>query len=212
MSYLSKATHDAVCDGRLAIAALYEKVSSTFVGDLPAALANDSPDGHRAMFATVLAYDLKRYGPENPVTLAQCLAAGSMNCDNYCLFASEIYAALGGAAQLAIVGWRGGAVGNHAQLLYTAGRPILLDPTIGLIAGGVSLDTLARGEPPANDAYKSFFAYNAARSPTMSGFNTRVTTAVTGGRYTASSLLYYFSSTTRYLAWGGKGFPTPAAA
>ncbi|WOH48854.1 hypothetical protein [Bradyrhizobium sp. sBnM-33] len=80
---------------------------------------------------------------------------------------------------MAGVGWDGGAVGNHVQLLYDDGQSqLLLDPTIGAVVNGVTLDGLING---------------------TGYFNTHVINAVEHGSYQVWDAIYYVPGLDEWL-------------
>ena len=95
------------------------------------------------------------------------------------------YESLPYGASVHQVGWDDGAIGNHAQIIVQDGaQSILLDPTIGLIANGVTLAGLVAGThytPVAN-----FSAYD----PKLVSFDLAVKKALTCGLYKMRDGIY----------------------
>ncbi|KRE08163.1 hypothetical protein ASE61_00665 [Bosea sp. Root670] len=213
MSYLSSSTHAAViADAAGTVPGLYASVRSIFIADLPAALQTLPEDQLKLAFATILAFDLKPYGNGGGLDLASNLAAADLNCDNYCILAIELYRLLSPTpgAEPKLIGWNGGAVGNHAQIFMTAsGVHLMADPTIGLLVKGQTLDGLTRGYPPSSGHTKSFFAFNSGRT-NVATLNSNVQTAVALGTYYTSHLLYFFPELEDYVsAPGSSAWATP---
>ncbi|KRE02610.1 hypothetical protein ASE61_15140 [Bosea sp. Root670] len=213
MSYLSSSTHAAViADAAGTVPGLYSSIRSIFINDLPAALQTLPEDNLKLAFATILAFDLKPYGNGGGLDLASNLAAADINCDNYCILARELYKLMNPTpgVEPKIIGWNGGAVGNHAQLFMTAdGVHLMADPTIGYLVKGQTLNGLTRGLGglPANA--KSFFSFNSGRT-NIAALNANVQSAVSTGGYYASHLLYYFPTIDDYVAApGSAAWATP---
>jgi hypothetical protein len=105
-------------------------------------------EGKMAVFATIVAYQMKPYGfnatlvnMDHDATLARLLAAPQMACDRYCYFAMMLYERGRKDAGLQPLTWNmvgfdvNSAIGNHAQLFVLGGGlPLMLDPTFGLVA------------------------------------------------------------------------------
>jgi len=199
IGYFSAATHNAViADPRGYLPTLYSNKRSTFISDLGGSFASAPEALLRTAFAAILSFDMKPYGTSNALTLTDCLMATSLDCDNYCVLAGEFARILGGADP-AMVGWNGGAVGNHAQMLADAnGEHLFCDPTIGFVALDVTLSGLCRGYAPSTGRYKSFFSYNASRAPDESSFDATVENAVIKGSYMASDILYFAPNIDKY--------------
>ncbi|MBR1156108.1 calcium-binding protein [Bradyrhizobium sp. JYMT SZCCT0428] len=94
------------------------------------------------------------------------------------------------------IGWDSGAVGNHSQFLVTAnGQSALLDPTIGLVAPGVTLTGLLSGTHYTTMA--SF--WEAKHSANISTFNAEVENAISGGLYQVQDAIYKFDGMDQWL-------------
>lgn len=214
MSYLSATTHaNVIADPYGTVPGLYASVRTTFINDLPVALRSMPEDHLKLAFCTVLAFDLKPYGPGGGLDLASNLAAADLNCDNYCILAIELYRLIcsTSAPQPKMIGWNGGTVGNHAQIFSThsSGNHLMADPTIGFLCMGQTLDGLTRGYAGASGNMKSFFMFNSGRT-NVATLNTNVQAAVSGGTYYASKLLYYFPNVDDYVASpGSSAWATP---
>lgn len=181
---------------------LYNTVRATFLNDVP--FLSGMPEPLIALaFASIVAFDHTPYGSNNDMTLAGLLSAPTINCDDYCVLAIELQRLIGHNRGLsaAIVGWNGGAVGNHAQILASCGGThMLLDPTVGLIALDVTLDGLCRGYPPMSGRWRSFFHPFQSGRVNIAAFEAAVRGAVLNGSYMAGSLLYYAPSLEEFRA------------
>lgn len=149
MSWLSATTHAALIRDPGTITHVWNSCVAPFKALLGPTLANKPGDLLAAAFCSCVAYDLKPYGASTALELRDLLDEPSLDCDNYCALAAHLNALLRpqSACKLSMVGWDGGAVGNHAQLIAECqGASWLLDPTVGMIAAGSTLDSLCRGE------------------------------------------------------------------
>lgn len=201
MSYLSADARSQILANPAAIETFYMQLWRQFAADLgpvdPGLMLGASilP----VAFAAVVAWDLKPYGAEPAGTdLATLLAAPSLACDDYVRLAwyltREMPQVQWAPARIAAVGWKGGAVGNHAQMLVGDGaNTLLLDPTVGLVAR-IGYDSLVSGRPPA--AMQSFWPYNADRP--IGSFQQAVQAALLGGKYRPSDALYFVAELAQY--------------
>lgn len=164
---------------------LYTAQKSSFVAAL--GMLGLSDDACKAAFCTVLAYELTPYGPEPSTNdLNLLLAAPTLACDRYVTVAWLLADLLHVPGDFGTaVGWDEGAVGNHAQLLFDDGHSrLLLDPTIGLIVNGVTIEGLSQGT-----RYSEFASFYARDDITP--FNTQVISAVEGGLFHVRDAIYY---------------------
>lgn len=192
-------------DPRQHLNGVFERAREKFVADLPERLANAPMPFIKLFFASVIAFSMKPYGGSNPQTFEDCLKAPNLNCDNYCILTHGLFRILQphDGPEPAIVGWNGGAVGNHAQILASyEGVSVLCDPTVGFVALGPTLNSLCRGEVPKEDAVKSFFSLATGRD-NIEFLNKNVVNAVLQGSYMAGDILYYFPTIASYQAAGG---------
>lgn len=197
MPYLSTATHAAIRNDPRYISTAWALAEKNFRNDIGPALAGKPDDLVAAAFCAIAAYDMAPYGPCAARDFEGVLNAPALDCDNYCLLTYYLFLTLrpSSTVTLAMVGWDGGAVGNHAQILATIGdaNAWLLDPTIGLIVAGATFDRVCMGEP------LTFMSQPAGvRDATYSQM---VRNALSGGKYRPSDLLYYFSPVWRYVAF-----------
>lgn len=204
MSYLTSAQHAALIADPSLIETYYVNGWRQFASDLGTLDTNLNLDASLlpVAYATIAAWDLKRYGTEpSDVSLLSLLAAPTLACDDYVRLAWNLATLMPqtkwAPANLAAVGWNNGVVGNHAQLLaWDASATLLCDPTIGLIAR-TSFNDLSQGKPipPMNIA--SFERYN---QDGLDAFRATVRQALLTGTYRPSNLLYYVKSLAQYNA------------
>ena len=185
MSFFSEADLHQIRDDPTSVVDLFNEDGANFIAALD--MPGLSDDAYMAAFCTVLAYDLVPYGDEpNTYDVTVLANAPTLACDRYVTLAWEMADLLGvpgddGTA----VGWDGGAVGNHAQWLFDDGQSqLLLDPTIGLIANGVTYDGLINGQQFTDLA--SFYSRDD-----ITFFNSEVISAVEHGNYHVWDTIYY---------------------
>lgn len=179
----------------------------------------------RLIFASTLAQSIAPYGSSKAVTFQELLGEKTLTCASYALLTghfAKILVAAGDRSSLHFIGFDGGAVGNHAQLIIKNNKEsLLLDPTIGLVAK-IGFDDLLSGKSVDASNVHIFRQHN---DKDINSFAEKVEKAVLNGKYRPSDLLYYFSSIDDYVAftneigklWNGNlnelilRFPTPAA-
>jgi hypothetical protein len=204
------------------LAKLYEACSAE-LGDKLASLAlTDSQQ--RMVFASVLAQAMAPYGSSAAMSLAELLKAKVLDCDNYAILAGHFARILlGEQGTVKLLGFDGGAVGNHAQVLFedAQGGALLLDPTTGLVAV-IGFNQLLQGD--ALDADK-MLVFRQHTDKDIDAFAQSVMVAVREGKYQPSDILYFFASMEEYVAFSReieplwksdiralmRRFPTPAA-
>lgn len=204
MSYLSTDTHQRLIADPSLIETYYVQLWRTFAGDLGPLDAGMWIGSSMlpVAFAAIVAWDLKRYGPEPyQVDLASILASPTLACDDYVRLTWYFTQFMPQvtwmpAATMVAIGVNGGAVGNHAQMMISAGPQgsLLLDPTIGLIAR-TNFNDLFRGVPIAPTSIASFERYNA---DSLDSFRATVRGALINGSYRPGDLLYYVKTLDTY--------------
>lgn len=193
MPFFSNAVCEQIRSDPSSISAIYSAYRTQFIAalDMPGLTAG----AYKAAFCTVLAYDLVPYGPGPQTTdLDQILNAETIACAHYVSLAWQLMDLLGVPTDdQAAVGWDDGAVGNHAQLLFDDGQSrLLLDPTIGLVVNGATIEGLIEG------AHYNDLASFYARTD-ISSFNTQVINAVQSGLYHVRDAIYYVPELDNWL-------------
>lgn len=199
MSFFSASTHAAVCANPATLPTFYTNSRLAYLNSLPAGLQGLPEDINKLGWASVMAFDLKPYGPGNGVTLAELLAQTTLNCDDYCRLAIEIFQILSPSCpwKPAMIGWNGGPMGNHAQITFWVPNTYLMvDPTIGFMSRDVTLVgmTLGANYAPMAGRWHSFWDYNAAQRQNIANFNTAVKNSILNGTNHIGHHLYYFPS------------------
>lgn len=204
MPWLSHATHCAIIDDPQIIPGLYASTRVSFLNSLGSGFAAQCEDHRKLAWASVVACDLKPYGNSGAQTLPALLAAPVIDCDNYVCLAWHLFKILAPSSttKVAALGWDGGAIGNHAQMqAQTPGSPdIYLDPTIGLLVHGCSLNGLMGGFTYPDNLIRSFWSYQ--NRPELNWFENNVRTAIRETKYRPSDLLYVVGNYERFTTPG----------
>ncbi|KRE02609.1 hypothetical protein ASE61_15135 [Bosea sp. Root670] len=167
-------------------------------------------DDQRALvWAVIAAHNYRPYGNSMAFRLPDLLSEKHLDCDNYVLLAIRLFRLLRPDAKLDVdmVGWEGGLVGNHAQIVANhPTTPLLVDPTVGIVAK-ISFDDLASGK---NVDPEDLLVLSQRNDPP--GFREKVEKALLSGAYRPSHILYYFNDPDDYPAAIAtvKTWPTPA--
>lgn len=166
-------------------------------------------DEARAVFATVIAYSFAPYGNSTARWLHELAGESVLDCDNYALLAHYIYAALGGTETFWLLGWNGGALGNHAQIYYESGtRRMILDPTVAMISL-TDMDAVMDGGAGAALTGVSFYWRPAWETDWMLHY-----LPLAHGEGMPWCALLYFATAEQYTGamWTGSSYwPTPGA-
>lgn len=199
---VSPADIDRIAEDPTEIVSLYADKADAFRAALghPDWMEADEVDV-MAAFSSMLAHAYRPYGASREVHFAGLLAEPVLDCDNYAILAYHFFETLAPAHtdRLTFVGWNGGAVGNHAQMLYASPTSnMLLDPTVGLVAIGVDFDTVARGIPVPREAITEM----PARAGEQQRFKFMVRDAIVNGLYRPSDLLYYYRNIDGFITGG----------
>lgn len=157
--------------------------------ELAASLGEDlgtDPETARVILATALAANFAPYGESSAISYEDIRRATHLNCGNTIFLVAHLMGAFN-SPTLKSIGFEGGAVGNHAQLLYVApnGDEFLLDPTTGLVAK-TTFDDLLRGIPVASTRIRSF----RIKDRTIDSLRNRVYRAIAQGRYKPSDFMF----------------------
>ncbi|MGY4178378.1 hypothetical protein ACVIHH_003669 [Bradyrhizobium sp. USDA 4518] len=192
MSYFSSAALNQIRDDPTTIVSIYNSVRTQFISDLNMPGLDEA--ANQAAFCTVVAFDLVDYGTETAAnTLSALVAEPTLACDGYAMLAGELLSQFGASTnELTYVGWNGGTVGNHSQILFSDGTSdLLLDPTIGLVVDNVTYQGLVSGTHYAE--MTSFYDRTDLNS-----FDAEVIAAVSNGSYKPSDLIYYVPTLTAF--------------
>ena len=147
-----------------------------------------SEDHLKGVFGMMVAHAFAPYGSSSATTWEELLEEDELNCYNYTILAGYLIEELGlPENSYCIVGFDGGAVGNHAQsFLASEAKEILLDPTIGLVAD-IDIVSLLAGEKVPPDKMVLMYAYN---DPAILLFAEKIVDAVENGKYEPSDVIY----------------------
>ena len=182
--YLAQSTYDSIRDDPSKVVTYYNSTRSIFLSDL--AMPGLSEEAVISAWCSVVAYGLASYGPGPQTTnLSLLLQSPTLACAHYVTLTWHLYEQFGlSTDNLTAVGWDSGAVGNHAQMLFSDGSSkLLLDPTIGLIVNGVTYLGLTYGT--SYHDFRSFYSRND-----ITTFNHKVINAVSTGSYHIYDAIY----------------------
>jgi hypothetical protein len=203
-AYFTAADHHSVLAEPASIAAIYAANRARFLADLGPHFAAESEEQIKFGFCGVLAYDLKPYGDSgHGITLNRLLAQPTMVCDHYAALAWKLFLLMvrKPTLKIAAVGWNGGAVGNHCQLISSTTLSPgdgtghwLVDPTVGIIQAGYDYNWIASGRSCSADLRRDFY-WRSGPTDRLHGL---VLAALAHGKYKPSDILYYCSSVARF--------------
>ncbi|WP_431064137.1 hypothetical protein [Methylotuvimicrobium sp.] len=149
----------------------------------------------KAIFSTIVAAQFAEYGNSSAVSYEKIKDSEYLNCGNTILLAGYLYGT--DKNSLRSIGFDGGAIGNHAQLLYLGDTQLLLDPTTGLVAQ-VGFDDLLSGTPVPLNKIRMF----TVKAKTIDSFRKKVFLAVIDGKYRPSDFMYMHESISEHLKKG----------
>jgi len=211
MSYFTATQHNAIVSDPSYVSTLYAAERNRFLSDLGSGFAAEIEEHYKLGFCALLAFDLKPYGGSVAVTMADLLAAAALDCDNYAILTWRLFKILNPTVttNIAAVGWNGGPIGNHAQLIAqkaadqngNGGGYWIIDPTVGVMTCGHDFDYVAGGKPLVSAVYlKDFYAACGRVGTVTDWLHTNVKSALIGGGYRPSQLLYYYVDLDRYVS------------
>lgn len=199
MAYLADATYDVIRNDPSKVVDYYNSTRSTFISDL--GMPGLSEDALRAAWCTMIAYGLAPYGP-GPArqSLGDLLASPTLECSSLVSLTWHLLDEFGlQADNITALGWDGGAVGNHAQLLFDDGiSQLLLDPTICLVVNGVTFNGLVSGV-----RYEDQWSFYSRSD--ISGFNEVVRDSIGDGSYHIRDLIYFLPTFETWLSTSALG-------
>lgn len=209
MAFFTQAELDSVQSDPASISTLYANRQADFQAAFGTGFASVNSDGWKAMFAGLVAYEMKPYGTSTALTLPDLLAEPQLDCDNYLALTYHLIGFLQPTAgfSMAVVGWDNGWVANHAQgITEGTGVPLVIDPTVAVFAVA-GFNQVMRGGP--SEAVKSFHGDRTE----VDWLHGQVKTGLAQGKYNPIDLLYYFDDLDEYIANAGNatGWATPQA-
>jgi hypothetical protein len=151
-----------------------------------------------AIFSMIISHNIAPYGRSSQIEIMDMLHEKSLNCGNYTWLLADIFKVLAGLdypGEMAVIGFDGGTVGNHAQVIYKTdtGDTLLLDPTVGIVAK-VSYDELTRGSPIPSSSFRSLYSYwtNPRQDPLINKYHWKVYFSLLLGLYQPKDSLYFY--------------------
>jgi hypothetical protein len=169
------------------MAAVFAKCKTELSTDLGFTLSD--PELY-AVFCTLVSNRMAPYGPSSAHDLAALLKEPKMDCDNYMMLAGFLNQQYGAPVPMRYLGWNGGPVGNHVQIM--GNDRLLLDPTLALVAV-TGFQDLTTGKP-VNTVI--LFSHNES----LKVFCDTVVDALVKGKYRANQVVYSFTSPQAYVA------------
>lgn len=137
--------------------------------------------------ASVISYRMAPYGSSTATSLDELLRSARLQCGSYAMLTMWLLDPLH-RARTWVIGFHGGAVGHHAQLLYRHDDgSLLLDPTVGLIAV-TDYDDLLRGK----GARLASVAPPPTGNQEIADYRETVGRALRRGEYRPSDALYLY--------------------
>ena len=224
MSYFTTQQHASIAADPSVITTLYASERTRFLASLGSNFAAEPEEHFKLAFCAVFAYDHVPYGPDGGSVadpLVTLLSRANMDCDNYAAVAWGLFELLcpSHVTSVCAVGWDGGAIGNHAQIVAHKapngqggdGGSILVDPTIGFIQVGYPYDWFA-SQKACSAAYAKSF--NQGRNDGTAWLNSAVQSAMSNGSLKPSDILYVFGSIDSFKSpeCSSTNWPTPAKA
>lgn len=213
MQFFSQQELSRVLDNPAYVGTLYRAHRSEFVAALGPVFAGQPEDHYKLAFAAVLSYSLKPYGGTATTTFEGLLAAKTLHCGNYSHLSRFLFDILAPAstADISMIGWTGGQVASHSQLIISTGtKTLLIDPTIALVArldGGIN--ALMAGVAVPREYQTSFWF-----RPEVERFSGIVEDALVQGSFRAGHGVYWIEETdyANYYGSSTSLFPMPQAA
>lgn len=158
----------------------------------------------RAILATVTAANFAEYGASSAQSYEEIKNSSHLDCSRTILLVGYLLDALE-SQRLQPIGFDGGFIGNHAQLLFNGKNDaILLDPTSGIIAK-TSFNDLLRGIPLDEKSIKAF----SMKDKSINSFRENVYMAISHGKYLPSDLMYMHESLAEQKLGGSDSYFTP---
>lgn len=172
---------------------------------IEAAFGATNEDTLRAVLATIVAANFAEYGSSTAIEYSAIASEAFLNCGNTVILVGHLFGLHD--ERLRTVGFDGGSIGNHAQLLYSdPAGDFLLDPTVGIIAK-IGFDDLLRGVRIPRSAIKIY----PIKARTIETFRLTVLEALTHGSYRPSDFMYMHETVAEHISKGSlENYFTPA--
>ncbi|MBA2650070.1 MAG: hypothetical protein H0U75_10880 [Legionella sp.] len=157
-------------------------------------------DAIKLILAMVISHNTAPYGSttSKSIEYEELIKHDKLHCGTYAILMAYLVPDM----KIHIIGFDGGAVGNHAQIIYKdSSIALLLDPTVSTIAE-VTYDSLLQGVKAKNVITIN---PNPNNIPEIrDDFTNKVVSALRDGKYKSSSILYYYESLNHMLGKGPK--------
>lgn len=172
-----------------------KKIDPTLVGN----------DIDEVILAMVVAHNAAPYGGSNAISYEDIIKSKQLNCGNQTILVGYLLP----GKKIRFLGFDGGVVGNHLQLIYEKDEfSLLLDPTASIVTK-ISFNSLLQGKPANNVIV---IHPNSENDPWINGYFTdKISAALLNGSYRPMDLLFYYEGVEHLLGKGPKDrFITPA--
>lgn len=159
----------------------------------------------RALLAMTIAHNAAPYGPSLEMQYEQLIKEDALDCDNYAALMGHLIP----EQDLDFIGFDGGHIGNHAQvLLHAADYSVLFDPTIG-VAAITSYNDLLTGKEIGKEGILSIYPKPDNKPAIATGFHNKVIEALSLGLYKPSDALYFHDDMDYFLGLKKSPYLTP---
>lgn len=158
----------------------------------------------RAILATVVAANFAEYGASSGLSYEEIKNSSHLDCSRTILLVGYLLDGLE-SKSLKPIGFDGGFIGNHAQLLFNDNNDtILLDPTAGIIAK-TNFNDLLRGIPLDEKNIRTF----SMKDKSINSFRENIYIAISRGKYLPSDFMYMHESLAEQKPSGSDFYFTP---
>jgi hypothetical protein len=226
MSYLAAAAYADMTAHPENVAAYYDSLSTDFKSQFGGSFTTQPEDHFRLAFCCLMAFEMKPYGDEgNDLSLSALLASETLACNGYVALAWQLFKLNwpNSTTVIEAMGWNGGAVGNHVQMLAYTGNSVgmMFDPTYGIFCSYCSPQGLIDHYNFSASMVKSWFNWDSEARAALaaqgvgadiSAEHDNVVDALQTGKYQFANYLYLFCGFDRWATSGASGdWPTPQA-
>lgn len=159
-----------------------------------------STNAIRAFVATIVAGNFAEYGASDGRSFEEIAGERLLSCAQLAFLVGYLYGE--NDPSLRSIGFDGGAIGNHAQLiLLDEARAFLLDPTAGVIAE-TDFDSLLSGTPISAKKIVLF----GIKAASIDAFREKVLSALLNGSYRPSDFMYMHENLFEHRTKGGSAY------
>ncbi len=150
----------------------------------------------RLLIASTIAHNFAPYGESQALTFDEIVNQNYLNCLNYPILMSLLLP----DENLIFLGFDGGYIGNHAQILFRNKQySCLFDPTIGVVAL-TDYNSLLSGKKVREKCILSIFPKPEKNHSVNVEYHDQVIRALIKGLYKPSDALYFYENLATCLA------------